>query len=56
MDEYTQDRPRKWFRLGIAFAWVPSIPIIVDLLNSFRGISSQKATGFAAVAGGLAEA
>ena len=55
MDEHTQDNARKWFRLGITFSWIPSIPLIVGVLNSFRGIQSEKATGLAAVAGGISE-
>ncbi len=33
-----------------------SLPLIIGILNSFRGISEQKATGLGAVAGGVAEA
>ena len=33
-----------------------SIPLIAGMSNAFRGISTEKATGLAAVAGGLAEA
>lgn len=43
------------FLLGLVLAWVPWIPIIVGLCYAFRGISSTKATGLYAVAGGLAE-
>jgi ACR3 family arsenite efflux pump ArsB len=56
MDERNAEDPsRKWFLWGIALAWIPSFPLIVGFLNTFRGISEQKATGLGAVAGGLAE-
>lgn len=41
--------------LGVVLAWVPWIPTLIGLINLFRGISSAKATGVAAVAGGIAE-
>jgi len=40
---------------GLLLAWVPWIPTLVGLGYAFRGISSQKATGVGAVAGGVAE-
>ena len=40
----------------MAFAWAVSLPLVLGMLNSIRGISEQKATGLGAVAGGLAEA
>jgi hypothetical protein len=49
------DRKRKWFLWGMVLAWTPSVPLIIGVLHSFRGISEQKATGLGAVAGGLAE-
>jgi len=36
-------------------AWVPWIPTLIGLGYVFRGISNSKATGIAAVAGGIAE-
>jgi hypothetical protein len=51
MDESKQRR----FLWGMLLAWVPLVPLIPGLLNAFRGISAEKATGLAAVAGGLAE-
>ena len=45
----------KRFLWGLALAWLPWIPTLVGLGNAFRGISTEKATGLGAVAGGLAE-
>jgi hypothetical protein len=39
----------------MALAWMPSIPMMLGLAYAFRGIWNSKATGLAAVAGGLAE-
>jgi hypothetical protein len=50
------DPKRKWFIWGMVLAWIPSVPLIIGILHSFRGISEQKATGLGAVAGGSAEA
>jgi hypothetical protein len=55
-DGSSLDRKRKWFLLGTVLTWTVSIPLIVGMFNSFRGISEQKATGFGGVAGGLAGA
>jgi hypothetical protein len=49
------DRKRRRFFWGLALAWLPFIPVLVGLVNAFRGISQQKATGIGAVAGGIAE-
>ena len=51
MDELKKKR----FLWGVALAWAPWIPTLVGLASAFRGISREKATGIAAVAGGLAE-
>lgn len=48
------DPEKKRFAWGIGLAWVPIALLIVPSL--FRGISQEKATGLAAVAGGIAEA
>jgi hypothetical protein len=40
---------------GILLAWTPWLPTIVGLGYAFRGISAEKATGLAAVAGSLTE-
>ena len=55
MNEHSQDLSKKWFRLGIALVWLPSIPFLLSIFNSFHGISEQKATGIGALAGGMAE-
>lgn len=49
------DPKKKRFLLGILLAWLPLLALIPSLLNSFRGISQQKATGLGAIAGGAAE-
>lgn len=49
------DRKRKRFFWGLALAWLPFVPVLVGLANTFRGISENKATGLGAVAGGIAE-
>jgi hypothetical protein len=49
------DGKRRWFFWGIALALLPSLPTLIGLTNAFSGIVSTKATGLAAVAGGLAE-
>jgi hypothetical protein len=46
---------KKLFLWGVLLAWTPGLPAIVGLGYAFRGISAEKATGLAAVAGGLAE-
>lgn len=46
------DPKKKRFLLGMVLAWVPLLPLIAVIPNSFRGISEQKATGLGAVAGG----
>lgn len=51
------NRPRSRFLWGMLLAWVPFLLIITPTVPEvFRGISSQKATGLGAVAGGLSEA
>jgi len=54
-DGSSLDHKRKWFLWGTVLTWTLSIPLIIGMFNSFRGISEQKATGLGAVAGGLAE-
>ncbi len=46
---------KKRFLWGILLAWAPWLPTIIGLGYAFRGISAEKATGLAAVAGGLTE-
>lgn len=43
------------FRWGVVITLVLSIGPVLGMFNMFRGISTQKATGLGAVAGGLAE-
>ena len=49
------DLKQKRFLWGVALAWAPWVPMMIGLANAFRGISNTKATGLAAVAGGMAE-
>ncbi len=49
------DLDGKRFLWGVALAWAPWVPTLVGLGYALRGISREKATGLAAVAGGLAE-
>ena len=46
---------KKRFLWGVLLAWVPWLPTLIGVGNAFRGISAEKATGLAAVAGGLTE-
>jgi hypothetical protein len=41
---------------GVTLAGISSLPFLILFSNAFRGISREKATGLAAVAGGLTEA
>ena len=49
------DQKRRRFLWGICLAWLPWIPTIIGLAQVFRGISEEKATGIAVLAGGLTE-
>jgi hypothetical protein len=51
----TQERKRRWFVWGTVVSCTLSIPLIIGMSNVFNGIAKEKATGLAAVAGGLAE-
>jgi hypothetical protein len=55
-DILTHERKRKWFVWGTVVTCTLSIPLIIGMSSAFRGVSTEKATGLAAVAGGLAEA
>jgi len=55
MNEHLQEVSERGFRRGLALAWIPSIPLVLAILNSFHRMSEQKATGLGAIAGGLAE-
>ena len=51
-----EDTPeRKHFLWAVLLAWVPWVPTLIGLTNFFVGINNSKATGLAAVAGGLVE-
>ena len=50
------DATRKRFAIGVLLAWLPWIPIAFGLRGLFRGVSSTKATGIAALVAGLGEA
>ena len=48
------DAEKKRFSLGMGLAWVPvSLVIVPGMISAFRGVSQEKATGLAAVAGGF---
>lgn len=49
------DQKRRRFLWGVGLAWAPWIPTIIGLAQAFRGIAKEKATGLAAIAGGLTE-
>jgi hypothetical protein len=49
------DIDKKRFGLGMGLAWVPILVMGPGVASAFRGISQQKATGLAAVAGGFME-
>jgi len=46
---------KKRFLWGRLLAWAPWLPTTIGLGFVFRGIAAEKATGLAAVAGGLTE-
>jgi hypothetical protein len=52
----SHDAKRKRLFWGMVLTWAVSLPLVVGIFNSFRGISEQKATGLGAVAGGVAGA
>jgi hypothetical protein len=51
------DQEKKLFALGVGLVWAPVLLLLgPGLFSAFRGVSQEKATGLAAVAGGFAEA
>ena len=51
------DQDQKRFAWGVGLAWLPVLlGVVPALVNAFRGVSQEKATGLAAIAGGFAEA
>jgi hypothetical protein len=55
MDIQTDGIKRKRFLWGLALAWTPFLFLIIPLFSAFNGIAREKATGLAAVGGGLVE-
>lgn len=56
MDEIRPaDRRQRWFLWGMVLAGISSIPLVIGILHSFRGVSENQATGLGAVAGGFTE-
>jgi hypothetical protein len=52
-NDSTHESKTKGFLWGTALTWTLSIPFIIGIFHSFRGISEQKATGVGAIVGGL---
>jgi len=53
---FQNDSAAKRFNRGLLLTWVPFLLFMIPMFaNAFRGISNSKATGLAAVAGGMAE-
>jgi hypothetical protein len=46
------ERSRR-FLWGVSLAWIPWVPLLFGLVNAFKGVSEQKATGMGAVLAGL---
>jgi hypothetical protein len=46
---------KKQFAWGVLLAWLPWVPVLMGVAHAFRDISETKATGLAAIAGGVAE-
>src|ERR1039458_3056396 len=56
MDIQTDEIKRKRFLWGVCLAWTPFLFLIIHTaIDAFNGIAREKATGLAAVAGGLVE-
>ncbi|MFI5089915.1 MAG: hypothetical protein ACHP7P_07635 [Terriglobales bacterium] len=55
MDAQADAIKRKRFLWGVLLAWAPFLFFVIGFLSAIRGISSQKATGLGAVAGGISE-
>jgi hypothetical protein len=49
------DVSQRRFRWALVLAWAPWVPVLFGLGRIFIGIDNAKATGLAAVAGGMAE-
>lgn len=46
---------KRLYLWGLLLVWTPWLPTLIGLVIVFRGISSEKATGIAVLAGGLYE-
>jgi hypothetical protein len=56
-NSYADDPAKRRFLWGVLLAWTPFLFAAVPaVFNAFREISTQKATGLGAIAGGFAEA
>jgi hypothetical protein len=59
MNDQTIEIKRKHFLWGVSLVWIPFLffatPTLIGLYHAFRGVSREKATGLAAVAGGVTE-
>jgi len=49
------DMNQKRFVWAVVLVWAPWIPTLIGLVNVFVGINNSKATGLAAIAGGIGE-
>jgi hypothetical protein len=59
MEENLEITQKKRFRYGLFLAWVPLlffiVPTAIGIIRAIAQVSSEKATGLAVVAGGVAE-
>jgi hypothetical protein len=59
MEENLEITQKKRFRYGLLLAWVPLlffiVPTAIGIIRAIAQVSSEKATGLAVVAGGVAE-
>ena len=59
VEENLEITQKKRFRYGLLLAWVPLIffivPTAIGIIRAIAQVSSEKATGLGAVAGGVAE-
>jgi len=58
-EEKLQVTQNKTFRYGLFFTWVPLlffiVPAAIGIVRAITQVSSEKATGLAALAGGISE-
>ena len=55
MDDSTYDYKRTRFVWGMVLTFAMTVPVLIAMFYSFRGISQEKATGLAAVSFGFLE-